>query len=420
MSGQLVEQWPLKKLSEVIEIQNGFAFSSREYTEEGHFLIRIGNVQDGELNLNKPKYVSLDSKSSKFELSEGDLLTSLTGNIGRVARVEKSHLPAALNQRVARMKVSDASLINSEFLYYFLISDGFRNILTASGHGTAQKNVSTKAIGEIEIPIPPLKEQQRIVSILDEAFEIISVSQNNLRNNREEAVNLIKSCVDDAFSGTIDSEDGKSPVVKLGELCDVITKGTTPTSVGYQFVESGINFVKIESITANGEFLEHKFAKITSECHEGLKRSQLRNGDILFSIAGALGRTAYVTESILPANTNQALAIIRLKKSDSVHPQYILKSLSTGFALDQIEKNRAGAAQQNLSLTQMKAFEIPLPPIEVQEQISSKIDIILNNAISLQNSIERKATGYIELKRSILQEAFNGTLRIAEGLAGQS
>ena len=231
-----------------------------------------------------------------------------------------------------------------------------------------------------------------------------------MRNNREEAVNLIKSCVDEAFSGTIDSGDGKSPVVKLGELCDVITKGTTPTSVGYQFVESGINFVKIESITANGEFLKHKFAKITSECHEGLKRSRLRDGDILFSIAGALGRTAYVRESILPANTNQALAIIRLKKSDSVHPPYILKSLSSGFALDQIEKNRVGTAQQNLSLTQMKAFEIPLPPIEVQKQISSKIDIFLNNAISLQNSIERKATGYIELKQSILQEAFNGRL----------
>ena len=229
-------------------------------------------------------------------------------------------------------------------------------------------------------------------------------------NNREEALNLIKSCVDEAFSGTIDSGDGKSPVVKLGELCDVVTKGTTPTSVGYQFVESGINFVKIESITSNGEFLKHKFAKITSECHEGLKRSQLRDGDILFSIAGALGRTAYVTQSILPANTNQALAIIRLKKSDSVYPPYILKSLSTGFALDQIEKNRAGAAQQNLSLTQMKAFEIPLPPIKVQKQISSKIDNILGHAIHLQISFETKATGYIELKHSILQEAFNGTL----------
>ena len=314
-----------------------------------------------------------------------------------------------LNDSGLTLRPKDELVILPNFLDWLVHS--LNDEIYSLGRGTAQKNLNMDEFRKRSIQYPKdISEQQRIVSILDEAFSKIRIAQNNLNNNREEAIDLIKSCVDEVFSGTIDSGDGKSPVLKLGELCDVITKGTTPTSVGYQFVESGINFVKVESITTNGEFLEHKFAKITSECHEGLKRSQLRNEDILFSIAGALGRTAYVTESILPANTNQALAIIRLKKSDSVHPQYILKSLSTGFALDQIEKNRAGAAQQNLSLTQMKAFEIPLPSIEVQEQISLKIDIILNNAISLQNSIERKATGYIELKQSILQEAFSGNL----------
>ena len=92
----------------------------------------------------------------------------------------------------------------------------------------------------------------------------------------------------------------------------MITKGTTPTTIGYDFLDQGINFVKIESISESGKFLPGKFAHISIECHKELRRSQLENGDILFSIAGALGRVGIVDEEILPANTNQALSIIIL------------------------------------------------------------------------------------------------------------
>ena len=96
--------------------------------------------------------------------------------------------------------------------------------------------------------------------------------------------------------------------------------------------------MKIESITREGTIIESKLAKINQDCHDKLKRSQLQEGDILFSIAGALGRTTLVTKDILPANTNQALAIIRLIKSEDVLPEYVLKALSTGYTLSQIEK----------------------------------------------------------------------------------
>ena len=78
-------------------------------------------------------------------------------------------------------------------------------------------------------------------------------------------------------------------LIRLGDITSKITKGTTPTSVGYDFVESGINFVKVESISENGEFIEDKFAHISSECNNKLSRSQLEENDILFSIAGAIG-----------------------------------------------------------------------------------------------------------------------------------
>ena len=116
--------------------------------------------------------------------------------------------------------------------------------------------------------------------------------------------------------------------VRLGDIASVITKGTTPTTLGYDFVEDGVNFIKIESITENGDFLADKFAHITEICNRKLLRSQLQQNDLLFSIAGAIGRTAIVTEDILPANTNQALAIIRVPEGvlDYSYLKYVLQS----------------------------------------------------------------------------------------------
>jgi type I restriction enzyme, S subunit len=168
----------------------------------------------------------------------------------------------------------------------------------------------------------------------------------------------------------------KGSIRKLGELADLITKGTTPTSIGYKFAREGVNFLKIESIGLHGQFIPEKLDHISPECHAALKRSQLQSGDILFSIAGALGRTAMVPDEILPANTNQALAIVRLMHSREVVPAYVLLALSSGFVLEQVERNRGGVAQQNLSLAQVASFEIPLPDPEKQRRIVA----ILNKA----------------------------------------
>ena len=104
--------------------------------------------------------------------------------------------------------------------------------------------------------------------------------------------------------------------IRLKEICDKITKGTTPTTYGMSFVSDGINFIKAESITPSGTINTSTFAKISKNTHERLKRSQLVLNDILFSMAGMfLGKTAILSdEKLLPANTNQAVAIIRVNE----------------------------------------------------------------------------------------------------------
>ena len=113
--------WESTILGNVIDLQNGFAFKSAEFTEEGHFLMRIANVQNGDISLEKPKFVKLTEQTKRFELKKGDILTSLTGNVGRVAEIKASHLPAALNQRVARIKPKEDFDVDRSYLLHFLI-----------------------------------------------------------------------------------------------------------------------------------------------------------------------------------------------------------------------------------------------------------------------------------------------------------
>ena len=160
--------------------------------------------------------------------------------------------------------------------------------------------------------------------------------------------------------------------VRLGDVTEVITKGTTPTSVGFNFQESGINFIKIESITPEGFIIPEKFAFINDNCHKSLKRSSLKENDVLFSIAGALGRVTVINKKYLPANTNQALSIIRLKEGHN--PFYVASILRSHIVTDKIENLKTGVAQFNLSLEQIKDFEIPLPPLEIQQQIVAEIE----------------------------------------------
>jgi len=154
--------------------------------------------------------------------------------------------------------------------------------------------------------------------------------------------------------------------VKLSEISELITKGTTPTTIGFSFVNDGINFLKIECFDDNGDFLYNKISFITKECHDKMKRSQLKDGDILFSIAGAIGRVAIVTEDMLPANTNQALAIIRITNKEIYLP-YVKLILGSPIVVDQFEKKKQGVAQLNLSLKDINELKIPLP--EKNEQI---------------------------------------------------
>ena len=171
--------------------------------------------------------------------------------------------------------------------------------------------------------------------------------------------------------------------VQLSEIVELITKGTTPTTLGYEFQDEGVNFLKIECFDENGGFIESKVAHISEECHKKMKRSQLKNGDILFSIAGAIGRVAIVTEEMLPANINQALAIIRISDGQ-VYLPYIKLILTSPIVIEQFERKKQGVAQLNLSLKDNNEISIPLPSKDKQIEFAELFDKVVG-VISKRN-----------------------------------
>ena len=164
-------------------------------------------------------------------------------------------------------------------------------------------------------------------------------------------------------------------LVRLGDVSTLITKGSTPTSYGHSFVQHGINFVKVEAIKAGLLLPENITSHINPETHEFLKRSQLKSGDFLFSIAGSIGTCAVVTDQILPANTNQALAIIR-GANLAFSLGYLSYSSSSDLLALTVAKARGGA-MNNISLEDVSNFILPLPPLAEQHRIVAKVDELM-------------------------------------------
>lgn len=200
----------------------------------------------------------------------------------------------------------------------------------------------------------------------------------------------------------------KFPTVTVRSISDVVTKGTTPTSLGRAFVANGIRFIKVETIAGNGTYLPDKVAYIDTFTHNLLKRSQLKQNDILFSIAGALGRTTIVEDSWLPANTNQAFAIIRPSKRNGIDSRYMLWALRSQAIGRHISEINVQAAQANLSLEQVRDFEIPLPSIETQKRISDALDDVEELVATLTRLIGKKRA----IKQGVMQELLTGKTRL--------
>jgi type I restriction enzyme S subunit len=189
----------------------------------------------------------------------------------------------------------------------------------------------------------------------------------------------------------------------------LITKGTTPTSYGFKYQSTGISFVRVENLS-NGHIDRSSITTfIGKDADEALKRSRLAVGDLLFSIAGTIGRTALVRAADLPANTNQALAIIR-GTGRIFSPQFLRFALASSTAQQQAQSDARGGGMNNISLENVRSFRLPLPPLAEQKRIVAKVEELLTQVNAACNRLAKVPKILKRFRQSVLAAACFGSL----------
>jgi len=194
--------------------------------------------------------------------------------------------------------------------------------------------------------------------------------------------------------------------IKLEKICSRITKGGTPTTYGYAFQKEGINFIKVENLNKGTVDLRSISDFISQEAHDFQKKSQLQEGDLLFSIAGTIGETCIVKKEILPANTNQALAIIQ--GFHKVLTPNFLKFQLDSFVARKVTSKARGGAMNNVSLGDLKNLDVLIPPVPEQRAIVAKIEQLfseLDNGVTNLKAAKDKLEIY---RQAVLKKAFEG------------
>ena len=407
------EDWEQRKFDEVFDctIPNN-TLSRAELNYEsgsvrnihyGDILIKYGSVVDVQ---NDERPFATGKSSDDFKgalLQDGDIIIAdtaedeTTGKACEIGNSQGLDVVSGLHTMVCRPRNKMAL----GYLGYYLNSDAYHHQLLPLMQGIKVLSLSRTNVQKTMVCYPKSKAEQQLIA---DCFRNLDTLITLHQRKYDKLTNVKKSMLEKMFpkngsnvpeirfKGFSDAWEQR----KLGELSSLITKGTTPLDKSNM---GTVNFVKIESIdNSSGEITITQ--KITSEEHEGyLRRSQLKENDILFSIAGTLGRVTSVKSSILPANTNQALAIIRLKSGCLKYVKTYLKGKAVA---DFIKKNPTIGAQPNLSLEQVSNLEIALPSDIEQEQIGSFFEN-LDNLITLH---QRELEKLKNLKKACLEKMF--------------
>lgn len=398
--------WTNKKIGDIAaKVGSGSTprGGAEAYTDTGIIFIRSQNVNNDRLLLDDTVYIpeSTHLKMSGSKVVANDILLNITGaSIGRSCVVPSDFTEANVNQHVCIIRTPNDDPV---FVQSFLSSENGQNSIQSKQAGGGREGLNFQAIRSIDFHFPPSKQEQtKIASFLSAVDEKISqlTQKHELLSQYKQGMMQKLFSQQFRFKADDGGEFAKWEDSKLGELTTLITKGTTPSSLGEKYEESGINFIKIESLSSNGKFLLDKFAYIDENTHNKLARSKLEHDDILFSIAGALGRVAIISRDYLPANTNQALAIIRLK--DKKITRYIYYFLNSDYVKKIIDAESVQLAQANFSLGQLANLDVLVPCLEEQTKIANFLSAIDQKIEVVAQQIEQAK----QWKKGLLQQMF--------------
>jgi len=264
-----MSEWKEVKITDLVEkICVGFVGPCQKFyceKESGVPMIRTTNLTERGISFNDVKYISYEfhQKNKKSQLKNGDILVARHGDNGKACMYNSTYEANCLNAVIIR---PDSAKINPKFFIYQFNSPRVRGTIESMSSGSVQDVINTKQIAKLNLLVPERNEQDRIASVLSSLDDKIDLLHRQNKTLEAMAETLFRQWfveeADEGWEGTC-----------VSDLCTVITKGTTPTTLGHNFTDTGINFIKAESITDSGNFIIEKFAKISEDTQNFLKRS---------------------------------------------------------------------------------------------------------------------------------------------------
>ncbi len=398
--------WQTKKLGEVCEVIGG-GTPSKDKAHSAFYSgdIRWATVRDmkSDLILDTEFKITTEAvrASSTNVIAKGNVVIATRVGLGKVCLIEHD---TAINQDLRGIVPKDTESLAVPYLFWWLKS--VAHLIVKEGTGATVQGVKLPFIKSLEIPIPSLSEQQRIVAILDEAFAGIATATANAELNLANARELFESELQAVFTNK--QEDWLEKT--LGDLCCLITKGSSPKWQGISYVDKpGILFVTSENVGEHHLIMMNKPKYVEEKFNIKDKKSILRKGDVLTNIVGAsIGRTAiYDLDDV--ANINQAVCLLRCNPK-LLDNRYLTYLLNSPILINILHDNEVNNARANLSLGFFSQLPVPLPSVEEQSKIVGRFDEVRAETKKLEAIYQQKLKALAELKKSILNQAFAGDL----------
>lgn len=385
--------WEIKKLGEVCDIINGFAFKSNLFTDEGEYILRISNIQNGYIDLtdiahfNKTDYPKVNLE--KYAVLEDDIVVALSGATTGKFGINKTGQKLYLNQRVAICRENTSKLNHLYLLFYLRMQ---AKSFLESAEGVAQPNLSTELMKQIPIPVPHLSVQEQIVSELDLLSGIIEKKREQLK----ELDALAQSIFYDMFGDPITNEKGWE-VKKLGEEFNISSGGTPDTKITHYW--DGGNISWIGSNMCQNEIIYNNDGKYITDL--GLSNSSAKvyqEGYVLVALVGAtIGKTALLR---FPTATNQNVAGINVPQNSEYTSEFIFCLIRNLYELF-VSIGSGKFKMANLSF--IRSLPLLSPPLPLQHQFASKIEAIERQKELIKQSISETET----LFNARMQHYFN-------------
>lgn len=402
--------WEIKKLLDVVDFQRGLTYSKNDEVDfSENMVLRSNNV---DLKTNKLDFTEIRYINPKIVIPENKKVTKgsliiCTANgskshLGKVALIDDDY-NYAFGGFMGLIKPK--ANLNSDFLFHLLTSEAYKKFIGALSDGANINNLKFGDLGEFEIPLPPLPEQQRIVAILDEAFAAIAKAKANAEQNLKNAKELFESYLQGVFENKGEGWEEKT----LKELTTHLGDGLHGTPK--YTIEGDYYFINGNNLTDGAIEFKESTKRVSIDEYNKHKKN-LTDRTVLVSINGTLGNVAFYNgEKII---LGKSACYFNLK--ESVDKNFILYVLSSPYFLNYAQKEATGATIKNVSLKTMREFLVPIPSIKEQQTIVQKLDALSAETKKLETIYQTKINDLEELKKSVLQKAFNGELKTATAI----